>query len=88
MRGRKSDQARLGGISPLDCLVYARVAEEEEMHFAIIKPVIHTGGLENGENSTACFFFYHKVISGTDFAAQHYYVASSRQSFNAGYSGL
>ena len=28
------------------------------------------------------------MISGTDFAAQHYYVASSRQSSNAGYSGL
>ena len=25
------------------------------MDFAIIKPVIHTGGLENDENSTACF---------------------------------
>ena len=30
--------------------------EEEEMDFAIIKPVIHTGGLENDANSTACFF--------------------------------
>ena len=60
--------------------------EEEEMDLAIIKPIIHTRGLENDENSTA--FFYHKVILGTDFAAQHYYIASSRQSSNAGYSGL
>ena len=50
-----------------------------------MKPAVHTGGLENDENSTA--FFHHKVISGTDFAVQHYYVASSRQSSNAGYSG-
>ena len=56
---------------------------EGEMDFAII----HTGDLENYEVPTACFF-YHKVISGTDFAAQHYCVASSRQSSNAGYSGL
>ena len=27
--------------------------EEEEVDFAFIKPVIHTGGLENDENSTA-----------------------------------
>ena len=57
------------------------------MDFAIIKPVIHTDGLENDDKSTACFF-YHNVISGTDFAAKHYYVASSRQPSNAGYSGL
>ena len=37
--------------------------EEEEMDFAIIKPVIHTGGLENDENSTACFTSQPRIFS-------------------------
>ena len=53
--------------------------------FAIITPAIHccACGLKIDENSavigTDCLF-YHNKISGADFAAQHYYVASSRQS--------
>ena len=49
--------------------------------FAIIH--YRTGGLKIDENSavlgTDCL--YYNMISGADFAAQHYYVASSRQSF-------
>ena len=69
VRGQKSGQASLGrnsftsglrGLRPRGRCSMCQVREEEEqMNFAIIKPVIHTGGLENDENSTV---FYHSDL--------------------------
>ena len=60
VRGQKSGQASLGGNSPLDCVVYgaafAKYGRKRRRWISpSFKPVIHTGGLENDENSTACF---------------------------------
>ena len=53
--GRKFTSG-LRGLRPCGRRSMCQVREEEEgMDFAITKPVIHTGGLENDENSTAFF---------------------------------